>query len=199
MNPRLLGPTPIENSSALGSISMSSEAKALLMSARAPADFLRLLIERERFVDAVRVFPYVVAVQKAVWWACLCSWHGANETPAPGEDEAFAAVIRWLQAPSESNYEAAVAIASKDVLTTPAEYCTRAIAWAGFMTSPDGPWQTVGPLAAASTAAGCAFLALSQAGKNGVAADAKQLIRLGLAVEDGILAWDDDATKGTSK
>jgi hypothetical protein len=169
-----------------------------LTSAPEPVDFLHLLIEKQRFTDAMGVFPYVVPVRQAIWWACLCSWHGTNRQPVPGEDEAFAAVLRWLQVPSEPHYETAVAIASKDVLSTPAEYCTRAVSWAGFMTSPEGPWQAIEPLAAASTTAGCAFLALSQAGKNGVRTNEKQLLKLGLRVADGALAWDEDSTKGAA-
>lgn len=194
----LLGPTPIETAAALSAISISNDAKELLKSATMPADFLQLLIARERFADAMRVFPYIVGVRQSVWWACLCSWHGVNRAPAPGEDEAFAAVVQWLQAPSEPHYEVAVAIASKDVVATPVEYCTRAISWAGYMKSPEGPWQAIDPLAAATTALASSFLAMHHAGKNGVPADEKQLLKMGLAVADGNAAWDNDLMKGAS-
>lgn len=199
MNPMLLGPTPVTKMPGLTDVPLTGDARALLSSAPTPADFLQLLIQKEHFADALCVFPFVVGIRQAVWWACLCCWHGVNRSPAPGEDAAFAALVRWLQAPTPQNHQAAVAIASNDAIATPVEHCTRAVAWAGFMKSAEGPWETVEPRAVAKTVAGCVFLSLAQAGQNGVPADEKQLLKLGLAVADGALAWDDEIPEGTAK
>ena len=61
------------------------EARALLRDDLAAADYLGLLAAEGLNRDAVRFIAHWLTKREAVWWGCLCVWHGLRTAEPPGE------------------------------------------------------------------------------------------------------------------
>lgn len=190
MNAQLLGPVAIREMSEIDQgVQISSEARRLIPGCTSVEQFLRTLVEKGLDVDAIQLFPYLVPIRKAIWWACICSWHGSAGRLQDPEDAAFRAVVRWVQAPSERQVKDAQAAAETENTDAAGGYCARAVVWAGYLSSPEGPWKANDPRVAAKVCAGCVLLALSSASDNGVPSNLRQMLKLAFAVSDDSLPW----------
>lgn len=190
MNVQLLGPVAIRDLNEIDQgVQISSEARRLIAGCTSVEQLLKTFVEKGLDVDAIQLFPYLVPVRKAIWWACICSWHGSAGRPQESEDAAFRAVVRWVQAPSERQMKQAQTAADGEKTDAAGGYCARAIVWAGFLASPEGPWKANDPRVAAKICAGCVLLALSNASDNGIPSNMRQMLKLAFAVSDDSLPW----------
>jgi hypothetical protein len=158
------------------------EARALLQDDQRPIDFLRLLVERRLFVDAVRFAAHALWIRDAVWWACLCA-RGVERSPQ--ENEALRTAVQWVLDPTDAR-RAAADEASKVVgLDSPAGCAAQAAA-----TCLDTAHS---PLSA--RLAGAAVLTAVVRSRLPIEAAYQQFLLFALDVFDGTASWEKPTPK----
>jgi hypothetical protein len=121
-------------------IELSQEARKLLRPGLQPAAFFGLLFANEHYHDAVNLVAHLLPKREAVWWGCLCAWHGARPEPPAEVGNALEAAIRWVREPSEANRRATQEPGEKAGPATPAGAVALAAFWSGgSMSRPDLP------------------------------------------------------------
>jgi hypothetical protein len=86
---------------------LSPVAAKLVRDDLAPAPFLKLLVEKGQFADAVRFLAHTMSKREAVWWACLCLRPQQGAVVPPGVMSAQQAVEAWVADPSDAKRRAA--------------------------------------------------------------------------------------------
>jgi hypothetical protein len=90
---------------------LSPEALPLLEAARGPESFLRALLERECWADAVKFLAHALPKREAVWWGVLAVRSQLGEPPSPEATAILAASERWVRQPTDEHRRAAMALA----------------------------------------------------------------------------------------
>src|SRR5438270_5229403 len=68
---------------------LGADARGLLNDGLSPGAFVEALRAAALYDDALQFLAYALPKREAVWWACLCLWHGCR----PGPDADAAAVL----------------------------------------------------------------------------------------------------------
>lgn len=163
-------------------VPLSSAGKALVTGDADGAALVRRLVDASLEIDALRLFAYLIPIRKAVWWGCLCSWHGNGGKPEILEDESLRAAVAWVRTPGESEWIIAEQSAKGDGCRSPGGCCAQAVGWAGFL-SPSGSWTHRDLRVAARLVASSALMVVSRS-------NPRQLLTLGVEVVRGVNRWE---------
>ena len=87
---------------------LETESRALLTPEHSPREFLQVLIEKERFADAVRLLAHALPRREGVWWAWVCARRVAGEMPAPKVKAVLDATELWIREPTDDHRRAAM-------------------------------------------------------------------------------------------
>jgi hypothetical protein len=87
---------------------LSEEAMALATTQMHPREYVRLLVEKALFEDAVRFVAHALPKREAVWWAWVCARRASGESPAAKIGAALQATEKWIAQPNEDNRRAAM-------------------------------------------------------------------------------------------
>ncbi len=68
-----------------------------------PAKLVTLLMKQSRADEAVEFIARWLSPRQAVWWGCLALWDVYRPEPPAEVDAALAAIVRWVEEPSEEN------------------------------------------------------------------------------------------------
>jgi len=145
-------------------------AKALLVPAQTPTDFLQALEKNRLSGEAVKLLAYGLPEREAVWWLCQSS-RVVETNLNQAEKEALLAAEKWVKDPSPANKVAAREAADKTDMTGPGGWAAQAAAWSTHPApySPKGtiPLTPVGPTdgLTAPAVAGGILLAAGLVGK----------------------------------
>lgn len=105
-----------------------------------PAQYLTLLMDGQRHIDAVRFLARALPKREATWWACLAARRALGENPKAELLQALAAAERWVYTPTEENRRLCLAAAEATGFASPASWAAMAAFWsAGSMAPPDVP------------------------------------------------------------
>jgi hypothetical protein len=115
---------------------LGEEATALLEPEHTPRDFMRLLVEREHFPDAVRFLAHALPRREGIWWAWVCARGASGEGPPAEVKAALDATERWVTHPTDENRRAAFAAAETATLATPAGCAALAVFFSGGSLGP---------------------------------------------------------------
>ncbi|HZU23730.1 MAG TPA: hypothetical protein VE998_12935 [Terriglobales bacterium] len=85
----------------------SEPALAALDDRSLPSQFLRALVEKQLFPDAIQLIAHYLPKRQAVWWACQCAKSGFGAKTTPQMKAAVEAAEKWVAQPSEENRRAA--------------------------------------------------------------------------------------------
>lgn len=165
---------------------LSRKAKKLLADSQPPADYLKLLIERQCYPDAIRFIAYSVTARQAIWWACLVVRHVVDSDNA-SEMAALQAALHWVVTPTEERRQAAKSAAEKATPNSPAGYVANAAA-AAAIDSKD--FRGPGDQRAARFSAAAVLAAVAKAPEKPVRLRFRQFVAIGLDVAIGVLKWD---------
>ena len=99
---------------------LGAEAQPLLKSTHTPAQFLDVLVEKQQYLDAVKLLAHGLPKREAVWWACGCVKAAPEASAAPGAAAALKTTERWVADPTEENRQAAMPAAEAAPVGTPA-------------------------------------------------------------------------------
>lgn len=96
----------------------------------APLDFLRNLVSKRRFEDAVTFCGYLLPRREAVWWACR-SVRAITANMGSGKTDGLKLAEAWVHDPSAQNRKEAEDFASLADKNDPMTWLASAAAWSG--------------------------------------------------------------------
>lgn len=115
---------------------LDEESQHLLDETPGTEPFLRALIEKEHYGDAVAFLAHGLPKREAVWWACLCVRSALGDPHQARDLEILGLAEAWVQDPSDSNRRAAMAAAEASEFKTPACWAAVAAFWSGGSLAP---------------------------------------------------------------
>jgi hypothetical protein len=114
-------PQPISKAIAIGSVSeLGDEAMALLRPDLQPVEYVKLLVQKRLYPDAVRFLAHALPKREAVWWAWVSARRAAGSDPPPRIKACLQATEKWISDPNEERRRAAMAAAQAADLGTAA-------------------------------------------------------------------------------
>jgi hypothetical protein len=114
-------PVPVPKVVAIGSVSeLGDEAMALLRPDLQPVEYVKLLVEKRLYPDAVRFLAHALPKREAVWWAWVSARRAAGPDPPPKIKACLQATEKWISDPNEERRRAAMAAAQAAELGTAA-------------------------------------------------------------------------------
>ena len=171
---------------------ISEEGRALLRNGGAgqPGDFVRVLLARECYEDAVRLIAHALPRREAVWWAWVCARRAAGENPPPPVAASLAATERWIAHPDDANRRAAMEAAEQAELATPAGCAGLAAFFSGgSVAPPEAPATPPGEHVTARAVAGGVVLAAVATEPQRAAEKYTAFVQQGLDVAARVGAW----------
>ena len=168
----------------------SKDARKVLRDGLAPREFIDLLVQAGRFLDAVDFLAHALPRREAVWWACVGVRHAQGGDLPPKERAALKAVVEWVLEPDEPKRRAAQAAGEAADIGTPAGCAAFAVYGSGgSLTPPNLPEVPPEPFMTAKAVSGSLALASVQ-GDPAVMADVqRELVELGIAIAEGKVVW----------
>jgi hypothetical protein len=115
---------------------LETQSLPVLEEAPGSEQFLRLLIEKEHYIDAVRFLAHALPKREAVWWACVCARSKLAPEPEAQELNILGLAEAWVYDPSDANRRAAMAAAEASEFKTPASWAAAAAFWSGGSMAP---------------------------------------------------------------
>ena len=121
-------------------IELDEVARGLLAPEHAPAAFLRLLIDKALYADAVKFLARALPKREATWWACLCARSALGENPAQDRVRAVEMAEQWVYKPTEEHRRLTLPAAQAAQFNHPASWAAMAAFWSGgSMAPPEAP------------------------------------------------------------
>jgi hypothetical protein len=169
---------------------LGEEARSLLLPNHASAEYLRVLIEKGRFPDAVQFLAHALPKREAVWWAWVCARRASGAEPGPKIKAALDATEKWIAQPTEENRRAAKATADTAELSTAAG-CAGLAAFftGGSMAPPDAPVVQPGPFLTAKAVAGAVVASVVCSEPEKAPEKFRAALEQGLHVAERIKLW----------
>ena len=83
-------------------LDLSDDIQDLAQTTPSAEELIETLVEREQFLDALRLRAYLLPKREAVWWGCLCVRDELNEPLVPSSQvAALEAATAWVGSPDE--------------------------------------------------------------------------------------------------
>lgn len=111
-------------------------AKKLLSPDLSADQFIKVLIQKKEYVDAIRVLAYALSTTQAIAWAKLCADQFSRADNSEKFAAALAAVDQWLADPSDENRRSAMTAAQQAEFGTPAGSAALAVFLSGGSIAP---------------------------------------------------------------
>jgi hypothetical protein len=190
-----MGGTPARTLSKTVTIStvaeLGEEAMALMRPELHPLDFVKLLMEKTLYPDAVRFIAHALPRREAVWWGWVCARRAAGETPPPKIKAALDATEKWIAQPTEDNRRSAMAAAQTAELGTAAG-CAGLAAFfsSGSLAPPDAPVVPPGEFLAAKAVSGAVIFAAVSREPEKAPEKFKSFVAQGVEVTNRVKLWE---------
>jgi hypothetical protein len=190
--------TPAQINSKTAAISgvaeLGDEAVALVRPDLHPLDFVRLLMEKALYADAVRFIAHALPKREAVWWAWVCARRSAGENPQAKIKAALDATERWIAQPNDDNRRLAMTAAQKAEVGTAAGCAGLAAFFSGgSLAPPDAPPVPPGEFLAAKAVSGAVIFAAVAKEPEKAPEKFRSFVAQGVEVTNRVKLWE---TKG---
>ncbi|HWC95409.1 MAG TPA: hypothetical protein VG456_01635 [Candidatus Sulfopaludibacter sp.] len=169
---------------------LSEEALVLLLPDMQPPEFIRVLVEKNLFPDAVRFLAHALPKREGVWWGWVCARRVAGEAPAPKIKASLEATEKWIAQPTDENRRAAYSAAEEAPFSTPAGCAGLAAFFSGAsLAPPDLPPVPPGEFLFAKAVSGAVIFAAVSKEPEKAPEKFKQFISQGVDVTTRIKLW----------
>jgi hypothetical protein len=139
---------------------LDEESRELLRDEMGPREFVAVLVEDERYADAVRFLAHLLPKREAIFWAWSSARRALDPEPPPEITAVLEATGRWITEPTEENRRPMLELAQAADLGTPAGCAALAAFLSGGSIAPPGlPPVEPDPYAAAKAITGSIVLA----------------------------------------
>lgn len=169
---------------------LSQTARALLRPGWSTQQSLDALRDAELHVDCLNYLPHVLDKRRAVWWACLCCFHGFGEAMSAALGDALTSALHWVEEPSEEHRRACLDNDEIRMIDS-VENCLRmAVYWSGgSLLAPPLPELPPPPDVTPQLSTAAVLEAAASAGMFAIAERHRLYVDLGYEVLDGRLLW----------
>ncbi len=151
-----------------------------------PLEFIKQLVQKNLFFDAVKFLAHALPKREAIWWACLAVKKALPESAAAPQLAALNAAEQWAFGPSEEKRLLAKAWSEKTGQKSAASWAATAAFWSGgSIAKPGEPDMMPPPYLYAHAVAGAISMAAFELNKDNAAEPFKLFIRQGLDLAAG--------------
>ncbi|QDU61954.1 hypothetical protein Pan216_28200 [Planctomycetes bacterium Pan216] len=183
------GPAAIASSEQLLSrLDLSSKARDLLAGTESLDAYLESLVVAELYVDALGLLSYGLPIRRAVWWACLATWHGLGGKPL-ASDQVLQSAVVWVIAPTPATQSEAARLATMDQLETAAGFCAFAASKAGVIPRRGEPFTAQDATGAAGLVRSAVITAFAKGAEAGREITYRQMIDIAWDIAEGKALW----------
>ena len=166
---------------------LGAEARQCVRAGQSADTLLGELVQKQLYIDAMRLIAYKLPQREAIWWATLCVWDRARPRTGEAEGRAFQAIVDWVRQPNEQYRRAAEAAGRAAGIQTPVGMLAMAVFFSGGSISlPDQPAVQPDPYDTAQQVAAAVVLA---AKRGDAAAAQRRFVVLAAEVQQGHLSW----------
>lgn len=152
----------------------------------APLEFIKQLVQKNLFFDAVKFLAHALPKREAIWWACLAVKKSLPDSAPAPQLAALNAAEQWAIAPSEEKRLLAKAWSEKTGQKSAASWAATAAFWSGgSIAKPGEPDMMPPPYLYAHAVAGAISMAAFDVNKDNAAEPFKLFIRQGLDLAAG--------------
>ena len=170
---------------------LGEEAMALLRPELHPLEFVKLLMEKTLYPDAVRFIAHALPKRESVWWGWVCARRAAGESPPPKIKAALDATEKWIAQPSEDNRRSAMAAAQKAELGTAAGCAGLAAFFSGgSLAPPEAPVVPPGEFLAAKAVSGAVIFAAVASEPEKAPEKFRSFVAQGVEVTNRVKLWE---------
>lgn len=82
-------------------LDLSSDVQQLADETESAEELIQQLVEREQYLDALRLRGYTLSNREAVWWGCSSIQDELDGQLEPEQDRALRVALEWVKDPSE--------------------------------------------------------------------------------------------------
>jgi hypothetical protein len=165
---------------------LKKESRQLLKDGMSPQEFVAVLIENKKLIDAIDFMAHALPVREALWWGCLCMQHALDGKFSDKERVAATAAVQWIMQPSEENRAAAKAPADLAGPGSPAGALAMAAAQTGgSMAPPNAPPIPPPPFAPAKSIAMAVKSASTKSEPIKISPTQRSYVELALQIAEG--------------
>lgn len=151
-----------------------------------PLEFIKQLVQKNLFLDAVKFLAHALPKREAIWWACLAVKKTLPESAPAPQLAALNAAEQWAIAPSEDKRLLARAWSEKTGQKSAASWAATAAFWSGgTLSKPGEPDMMPPPYLYAHAVSGAISMAAFELNKDNAAEPFKLFIRQGLDLAAG--------------
>ena len=119
---------------------LDEKTASLLTDGLSPSQFLTLLIENNKYSDAVHFMAFALPKREAAWLACLAAQSTLSDDSPKTDTEAVEKAEKWVYQSTEQNRQLAMTAAETAGFNTSAGFAAAAVAWSGgSLTAPESP------------------------------------------------------------
>jgi hypothetical protein len=166
---------------------LAKSARQLLRDDMTPAEFVAVLLENKKNMEAIDFMAHALPVREGVWWGCLCMQHALGDNLLPPDRAAAAAAVQWVMQPTEENRVAAKSVAAAPDPMSPAGALAAACSLTGgSIHPPDLPFKPPPPFAPHAAVARAVKTA-SIKGDGDIPKKQRSYVELGIQVAEGRL------------
>ena len=154
--------------------------------ALAPAEFIKLLLKKNLYFDAVKFLAHGLPKRECVWWSCLAAKTTVTDVSPAAEQAALKAAEKWAIEPNEDNRQQARSWSEKTKQKSAASWAATAAFWtSGSMAKPGEAEIPPPPYLYAHAVAGAVSMAAFIPDPDNAAEKYKTLIKQGLDLAAG--------------
>lgn len=151
-----------------------------------PLEFIKQLVQKNLFLDAVKFLAHALPKREAIWWACLAVKKTLPESAPAPQLAALNAAEQWAIAPSEDKRLLARAWSEKTGQKSAASWAATAAFWSGgTLSKPGEPDMMPPPYLYAHAVSGAISMAAFELNKDNAAEPFRLFIRQGLDLAAG--------------
>jgi hypothetical protein len=169
---------------------LSKDVEELLRADLSPGQFVQVLLEEKRYVEAFDFLAHALPKREAIWWACLSIRHAQGPALPPREFAALKAAVEWVLEPDEPKRRAAQAAGEAADFATAAGCAALAVYGSGGSLGPaEFPDVPPEPCMTAQAVSGSITMASVQGNRRSTSEIRHELVELGIAIAEGKSTW----------
>lgn len=115
---------------------LEEDAQSLLQQDLSPAEFVTILMEENKYADALHFMTYALPKQEATLLACDVARSSLGDQAPKKEIEALELAEKWVQQPTEENRQPIIAAAEAVGFDSPAGLAAASASWSGGSLAP---------------------------------------------------------------
>ncbi len=165
---------------------VADDAFDLLEPKLSPEEYLKALIDKEYFADAILLLAHALPKREAIWWACLCSKAVTNDKTKADDLASLSMAEKWVYEPDDKKRRMCGTLAEKGEYKSAQNWAAAAVFWSGgSITKEDEPAMEPTPYLYAHAVSGAILNAVGVSAADNIDTQFQEFISHGINIADG--------------